>query len=78
MRKPKRSPAPWSYDSLCDRVLDKRGYVIAYEVSGSVDGELMAAAPELLELAKAVASGYVDEWDQKDARALIARIEGSR
>jgi hypothetical protein len=83
MRKPKYSPPPWSYDALLDRVVDRRGYAVAYE-TGEDDGRLIAAAPELLAALKHLERelGMTDGGHHNgyavNARALIARIEGDK
>jgi hypothetical protein len=82
----KHTPGPWHVD-YAQGIIAADGTVVAYVESDhsdtpTPDGNLIAAAPDLLEAAKQALQVFVDQrWDDdlsaaKSLKAAIAKAEG--
>ncbi len=61
MNEQRHTPGPWNYDSDGDgAIIGADGYQVAYNI-GEKDGPLIAAAPDLLELANQIILAHEQE-----------------
>lgn len=67
--------SPWRYNEHTDTIYDGLDNLIAdLREDNPLIGRLIAAAPELLDLAEMVADEYPDAADWKDAKPALQRL----